>query len=130
VSEWDSGARRVLRAATGVALLVGALVSILASHNHSFLESDDSFSLSASGTEQFLTRHDPTSRALHCHAVIAVNHEQDCVACHAQRLPGALAQGNAISPVSSSRAAIPLSLATRVAASLLPSGSRAPPVLI
>jgi hypothetical protein len=119
--------RDPLRSAVAGILLAGALLGSVAYHNHSILAPDSE--VTTPDTDQFLTRHDPTSRALHCHAVVAVTHEQDCVACHAQRLPGALALGNAIAPVSPSAAAIPLSPALRVAASLLPSGSRAPPVL-
>ena len=120
--------RNPLRSAVAGILLAGALLGSVAYHNHSILVPDSE--VTTPDTDHFLTRHDPASRALHCHAVVAVIHEQDCVACHAQRLPSALAQGNAIAPLSSSGAAIPLSPATRVAASLLPSGSRAPPVLI
>jgi len=120
--------RNPLRSAVAGILLAGALLGSVAYHNHSILVPDSE--VTTPDTDHFLTRHDPSSGASHCHAVIAVIHEQDCVACHAQRLPGALAQGNSIASVSSSRAAIPLSLAARVAASLLPYGSRAPPVLI
>jgi hypothetical protein len=120
--------RKFARAATAALLLAGMLGSVLAYHNHSILAPDTE--LAAPDADQFVTRHDPLSRAAHCHAVIAVVHEQDCVACHAQRLPGALAQSHQSEPASSVRTGFVPRPERKLAASLPTSGSRAPPVLL
>ena len=120
--------RRFARAATTAVLLAGMLGSVLAYHHHSILAPDTE--LAAPDSDQFVTRHDPLSRAAHCHAVIAVVHEQDCVACHVQRLPGALAQGQQSQAAPSVRTAFVARPERKLAASLPTSGSRAPPALL
>jgi len=120
--------RRFARAATAAVLLAGMLGGVLAYHHHSILAPDTE--LAASDADQFVTRHDPLSRAAHCHAVIAVVHEQDCVACHAQRLPGALAPGHQSQAAPSVRTAFARRPERKLASALPTSGSRAPPVLL
>jgi hypothetical protein len=108
-------------------LLAAAIAGNFATHQHSFLASEDQAGL---GEERAVTRHDPFSRASHWHAVLAFVHEHDCVACHHHRLAGLPVQGPDPAPAASSPSANPTPSAIALAAPRLSTSSRAPPILL
>jgi len=124
--------KKALRAAAACALLAGALVSTLAQHDHSLLQSGDDPSSSATSADRFLTRHDPFSRAVHWHAVLGVEHgrERDCIVCHSQRLPGLLEHKRESAPTAPVLAEATAPDPSLLGAALFPSASRAPPPLL
>ncbi len=109
------------------ALLAVALGGNFASHHHSLLSPEEGFGREE---ERAVTRHDPYSRASHWHAVLAFVHEQECVACHNQRLAGLPVLGRDATAAVSSRASLQVRCAAAPAAPTLSSASRAPPVLL
>ncbi|HEX7253029.1 MAG TPA: hypothetical protein VF376_09130 [Thermoanaerobaculia bacterium] len=117
-----------LRSGVAGVLLAGAFLGAIATHNHSILSPENG--LPGPDREQFLTRHDPLSRASHLHAVIAIEHEDDCVACHVQRVSGALRQNDGLGNAVPARPAVEPPPLARITAPLSPSGSRAPPALL
>jgi hypothetical protein len=120
--------RRWVRALAAAALLAASLAGSFAAHHHSLFSPGEE--LSSHIQDRFLTRHDPFSPARHWHAVIAVVHEQDCVACHNLRLAGVLTQRQDPTPVACTLSTAFLAPARTLRVSLHPSGSRAPPALL
>jgi hypothetical protein len=116
-----------IRRLSACALLAVTVAGSFATHHHSLLTADDESG--GRGEERVVTRHNPLSRASHWHAVLAFVHEDECVACHNQRLAGLPVQSHDPAAVSSATTAVALPPARVLVAFLPPSKSRAPPDL-
>jgi hypothetical protein len=116
-----------LRRIAACALLAITLAGNFASHHHSLLSSDEG---AGRGEERVVTRHNPLSRASHWHAVLAFVHEQECVACHNQRLAGLPVLAHEMAPAISTKRSLPIRSSVAPVAPLLFTASRAPPVLL
>ena len=116
-----------LRRIAASALLAVTLAGNFASHHHSLFSSDEG---TGREEERVVTSHNPLSHASHWHAVLAIVHEHECVACHNQRLAGVPVQGHQTTPAVSARESLPIRFAAAPAAPLLSTASRAPPVLL
>jgi hypothetical protein len=119
-------ARHGVKVAIGWALLSTTLAGTFAYHDHSILTPETD--LSSENGDRYVTRHDPFSRACHLHAVIAVVHEQHCIACQFHRLLGSVRESHQLHPSPSVTAPTNRPQVPRLFVAFSPLGSRAPPL--